>query len=131
MSMRAPYILLSSSKAAAARAFHPSLPPSPVRGSSAAAKAAKAREGEAASKAAAPRRAKPLATPALVVLCRSVTKRDIASLARSLARWVGRSASFLLFADRTERTREERQTSSSSSSHMTVANIKLWFSKLA
>ena len=45
MSMRAPYILLSSSKAAAARAFHPSLPPSPVRGSSAAAKAAKAREG--------------------------------------------------------------------------------------
>ena len=51
MSMRAPYILLSSSKAAAARAFHPSLPPSPVRGSSAAAKAAKAREGEA-SKAA-------------------------------------------------------------------------------
>ena len=72
MSMRAPYILLSSSKAAAARAFHPSVP-SPVRGSSVAATAAAA---------AAPRRAKPLATSALVVLCRSVTKRDIAASRR-------------------------------------------------
>ena len=127
MSMRAPYILLSSSKAAAARAFHPSLPPSPVRGSSAAAKAAKAREGGRSSLEGGGSE-------------KGKTSRD-SGVSRALplghekgyrlARSVGRSASFLLFADRTERTREERQTSSSSSSHMTVANIKLWFSKLA
>ena len=129
MSMRAPYILLSSSKAAAARAFHPSLPPSPVRGSSAAAKAA--REGGRSSLEGSGSEKGKTSRDSGVSRALPLGHEKGYRLARSLARWVGRSASFLLFADRTERTREERQTSSSSSSHMTVANIKLWFSKLA
>ena len=127
MSMRAPYILLSSSKAAAARAFHPSLPPSPVRGSSAAAKAAKAREGGRSSLEGSGSEKGKTSRDSGVSRALPLGHEKGYRLARSL----GRSASFLLFADRTERTREERQTSSSSSSRMTVANIKLWFSKLA
>ena len=131
MSMRAPYILLSSSKAAAARAFHPSLPPSPVRGSSAAAKAAKAREGGRSSLEGGGSEKGKTSRDSGVSRALPLGHEKGYRLARSLGGSVGRSASFLLFADRTERTREERQTSSSSSSRMTVANIKLWFSKLA
>ena len=105
MSMRAPYILLSSSKAAAARAFHPSLPPSPVRGSSAAAEAAKAREGGRSSLEGGGSEKGKTSRDSGVSRALPLGHEKGYRLARSL----GRSASFLLFADRRERGRRDRR----------------------
>ena len=113
MSMRAPYILLSSSKAAAARAFHPSLPPSPVRGSSAAAKAAKAREGGRSSLEGGGSEKGKTSRDSGVSRALPLGHEKGYRLARSLARWVGRSVGRLRFFSsqigRRERGRRDRR----------------------